>query len=189
MRAVTFCAFVVVAGCARPAPVEEEPAEEEPVRAITDTPKPSHVPQDEYNLGQLERTRQSSDPLHKDLANGRFKFGDRIEAVTAVYPPDLLLTHGEYTTAVYAGGRPLASLTHVCVIARYGKLVRAFGSSCVWHPVFFDGLTDAERTAWSGGYQAVFNKHFGLPNPAPPAPPAPADDAVPPPREVVQPKP
>lgn len=180
MRTVALCLLIALAGCAQPVEEKSVAVEVAIAASIEDQEPDPPVPQDADNLAQLERTRKSNDPLHRDLANGRFR-GGKLADLVAVYPPDLILEHGRYTTAVYADGKPRESLSHVYVVARKGKLVRAFGSSCVWHPVFFDGLTGEERKDWGEGYWDAFNKHFGI-RPAPP--PAPADDNIPPPREA-----
>ncbi len=184
MRTIALCALLGLAGCVKPdAPESPPPVADVPLRAVA-IPEPlPQVPQDEYNLGQLERTRKSRDPLHRDLANGRFR-GSTLDDLVAAYPPDLLLQHGSYTTAVYADGNPRQSMSHLYAISRNGRLVRAFGTSCVWHPVFFDGLTDEERQKWGEGYQAAFRAHYGLP-----LLPAPDDGTIPPPREVGKPAP
>ena len=168
-------------GCG--APVAEEATV--PVAAVVEDPEPRPtVPQDMYNLGQLENARKFGTPMHRDLANGRF-LGGKFEDLVAAYPPDLILQHGPYMTALYASGMPRNALGRDYAVARNGKLVRAHGTGCVWHPIFFDALTEAELKAWAEGFDAAFRAHYGLPPRAPaPPPPAPNDDTIPPPREA-----
>src|SRR5262245_25860661 len=102
---------VVVAVCVlveltRPARIEPLPPEELPVAATFETPEPSYVPQHPDNLHNIEGCRDSNDPVLRDLANGRFKYGGKMADVLAAYTPDLLLQHGDYTTALYAHGNP-----------------------------------------------------------------------------------
>lgn len=193
MRSAFLCVLVALTGCAPP-PDPDEPAPvaavEEPLCAAVEEPEEPHVPQDEYNLMMLQRCRNDGrEPLHQDLANGRFRYGRPLTDVTGAYPPALLLGHGDYTTALYAHD-PRASLDRVYVIARKGKMIRAFGASCVWHPVFFDGMSDKQREEWYEGYDLAYRAHFNLPPKAPvPPPPGPDDGTIPPPRAAGKPTP
>ena len=172
MRAIALCVLFGLVGCVKP----NDP--DVPLRAVA-APEPfPQVPQDESDLKSLERFREYGTALQRDLANGRFT-GGKLEDLLAAHPPDLLLHHAPYTTAVYGKGGP--QNTHV--IARNGKLVRAIGPGCIYF-TFFDGLTDAEREEWAEGFDAAFRAHCGLP-------PLPTQDdgTAPPPREVVKPTP
>ncbi len=193
MRVAALCVLVAMSGCALP-PAADEPAPgaaaEEPLCAAVEEPEEPHVPQDEYNLIMLERCRKDGrEPLHQDLANGRFRYGRPLTDVTGAYPPPLLLNHGDYTTALYAR-EPRGRMDCVYVIVRKGKMIHAFGSSCVWHPVFFDGMNDQQRKEWSDSYDVTHRAHYNLP-PKPPAapPPVPNNGAIAPPREAGKPTP
>jgi hypothetical protein len=120
--------------------------------------------------------------MYRDLANGRFT-GAKLEDFLAAYPPKLLLHHGPYTTAVYASVDLQFAMGRDYVVARNGKLVRAFSTGCVWTPVFFDGLTEEEWQDCAKGLSTAFQAHFALAPPLP-APAAPIDTNIPPPHEV-----
>lgn len=152
-----------LAGCATPSSVPAPPvgAEIAPAPRDVKVKVQRHVPQDAPNLEQLERTRRSERDVARDLACGKFVYGDDLADVTAVHNPDVVFRHGDYATAVYADGSYFGSLTRTFVIARDGKLVRAFGSSCVWRPIFFDGQTDADRAAWDEGFQKAEKAYLG----------------------------
>jgi hypothetical protein len=154
MRVSMVVLLMGIWGCSK-APVE---LVHSPV-ATPEPTTPTHVPQDEYNLRELERTRKGPPGLARDLASVHFKHGDKLSDVTAAYKPDVLFEHGPYSTAVYANGMYISSLDRVFVIAKRGRLVRAFGSGCVWRPVFFDGMPEAERREWSEGYQTAHREY------------------------------
>jgi hypothetical protein len=183
MRTVALCALFGLVGCVKPNdPEAPPPVEDVPLRAVV-APEPfPQVPQDEADLKCLERFREHGTALQRDLANGRFT-GGKLEDLLAAHPPDLLLHHPPYTTAVYANGCPQNRRDSNYVIARNGKLVRAVGPGCFYF-TFFNGLTDAEREEWAEGFEAVFRAHCGLP-----PLPAPDDGTIPLPREVTKPTP
>lgn len=155
-------AVVLMAGCAKPQPVEvpavviaPQPVVVAAVPRVAEGGVPSNVPQDPYNLAQLERARKGSWGESRDLASGKFNYGGKLDDFLAAHKPDVVFRHDDYTTVVYSGARGhyLRSLDHTYVIAKNGRMVRAFGGGCVWHPVFFDGMTEAERKTWSEGFQ------------------------------------
>jgi hypothetical protein len=166
MRIAVLFALIGLLGCSKRAPVPAPPAENTPQApsALPVAPQPhepSFVPQTESNLRQLDRTRKSADGLDKDLALGRFKYGGKLEEVIAAYPPDVLFDHDGFRTAAYghSKGHFLESLGHTFVVEKNGKLIWAFGQSCVWRPVYFEGVTDAERQAWSMGYVKALREY------------------------------
>jgi hypothetical protein len=157
MRVAVLGLAVAVAGCSSPQQPEPAP----PPRDANQ--ERLHVPQDAYNLAQIERGRKGSPGLARDLATGRFRYGSKLDDVLAAYKPDVHFRHGEYTTAVYAdSGSYLRSLGHTYVVARDGKLVFSCASGCVWNPVFFNGLTGAERKVWGEGYWKARNDYLEM---------------------------
>lgn len=179
MRYAVLCVLVGLTGCAKPEDETPPPPPAEEVACATQPPEELHIPQDPGNLLELEDARRHGDPLEKDLANGRFRYGGNLAELTIVYPPKYVLHHGEYSTAVYKdGGRESLS-----VITRNGKMVCASAGSCVHHVTFFDGRSDEQRQAWYAGYTAARQARFNWP-PLPPAPVPPAVEVAPPPREV-----
>jgi hypothetical protein len=92
--------------------------------------------------------------LHKDLASGRFKVGSNLYNVTAAYKPVVVFEHDGFTTAVYTPFNiPFRmSMSHTYVVARDGKLVYAYGGSCVWNPTFLNSLTKDEQQKYKENY-------------------------------------
>jgi hypothetical protein len=133
-----------------PSATRQKPALAPPPRDVNT--ERLHVPQDAYNLAQIELLRKVDPGLTRDLATGRVKYGSAMEDVVSAYKPDVLFQDGDYTTAVYADGSYLSSLSHTYVVAKNGKLVRAWLTTCKWHPTYFNGLTEAERKTWNEGY-------------------------------------
>jgi hypothetical protein len=168
----------------RPARIEPPPPAELPVAATFETPEPSHVPQHPDNLWNIEDSRNSDDPVLRDLANGRFKYGGKMADVLAVHTPDLLLQHGDYTTALYAAGNRQNWRYQVLVTALNGKLVRSARLACHRDAIFFNGLSDEQERAWHRGYYHAFDAIFDIPRA-----PEPIPDPIPPPREVKKPTP
>jgi hypothetical protein len=153
MRTAVLMLAVVVAGCSSPQQPELAP----PPREVNQ--EPLHVPQDPDNLAEIEAMRKGDPCIERDLATGRFRYGSKLDDVLAAYKPDVLFRHGDYTTAVYADGLYLNGLGHTYVVARDGKLVWSWEVSCKWHPTFFNGLTEADRKAWSEGFWTAHNDY------------------------------
>ena len=127
-----------------------------PIVASLEPDQGRHVPQCATNLRELEDVRQFSDGLEKDLVTQRFKImADKPEDVIAAYPPDVLFKHDGFTTAAYGAvkGYFLESMGWTFVVEKEGKLVYSFHDTCIRHPIFFDGLTEAERQLWWVGYR------------------------------------
>ncbi|MBX9624933.1 MAG: hypothetical protein K2X82_14095 [Gemmataceae bacterium] len=114
---------------------------------------PFYVPNDQENRSKLEHLRQHGRGLYRELAAGRFRYGDGIAGLLAEHKPDVVFDHGPFTTAVYANGHYPRSLSRVIVVAERGRLVRAQGESCEGDTVYFAGPTEAAWTEWEDGYQ------------------------------------
>lgn len=171
MRTVVLCALFGLVGCVKRSDPEAPPP-------VADVP----LPQDEFDRTFRESFREHGTALQRDLANGCFT-GRKLEDLLAAHPPDLLLHHAPYTTAIYAKGNPQNGWGSTHVMAQNGKLVRATGPGCFYY-TFFDELTDAERKECAEGFEAAFRAHYGWP-----PLPAPDNGTAPPPREVVKPTP
>lgn len=109
---------------------------------------------DDYNDAGVARWRNGPDSVNKDLATGRFRVGSDLETMCRAWPPQAIIQHGRYTTAVYGGIGPMGfSLDHTFVSASEGKLAHAFGRGCVWGCTFFTTLNEKERADWHNSYQ------------------------------------
>jgi hypothetical protein len=161
MRVAVLMLAFAVAGCSRPArealpdvalaPAAQESPLAPPARDIE--PELPSVRQGAEYYAYLERTRVAQEVVERGLQSGRFKLGSKLDDVLAACKPDAMFHHGDYTTAVYAGGAYFTpEPSYTLVIARDGKLVRAYARSCVLRPAYFNGLTEAEAKVCSQGF-------------------------------------
>jgi hypothetical protein len=103
------------------------------------------IPDPPPKADEVEVVGMMYDECHaiwKDLYNHRIVAGDDVEDLILRIQPSTIDRNGEETTLAYfknyaprAGGFNLTGLT---VIARHGKLVAAYASSCEWTMQFFD---------------------------------------------------
>jgi|GEM_PF-879024 len=155
MRTTALLVSMALAGCAPKPEVENTPA--------TDAePAPLYVPSDNpHQAKRMVGFRDDEEPVLLGLARGEIRAGDPIEPLVLMVPQkpfSRVYRHGEYVT-LHADPTGYGGTT---LVAKNGKLVSARTSSCTFHDVFFDGMTEAERTVHGKSYSEEVQKQIAL---------------------------
>ena len=112
-------------------------------RAADPAPPPREVDPDPRRPARLEERRKDPDPVLRGLARRDIVAGDPVEPIIRANPHYEVFRVGDYVVLTYDptgyGGTR--------VMAKDGKLVGAWTSSCVYHDTFFDVMTDEVRGA------------------------------------------
>lgn len=91
--------------------------------------------------------------VEKDLTIGRFRVGSDFNELCKAWPPDVVVKHDRYVTAVYGKmGPEMFSYDHTYVSAEDGKLFYATGGGCVWGCVFFSTLAEPDEGGWGDSF-------------------------------------
>ncbi len=101
---------------------------------------------------------EDKDPVLSGLARNEIRSGDPVEPLIKMHQHYEVFRHGEFVILHYDptlfGG---TSLT-----AKNGKLIFASTSSCIYHDVFFDTMTERDRMARGEGYAHELQKRNNL---------------------------
>ena len=101
---------------------------------------------------------EDKDPVLSGLARNEIRVGNPIEPLIKIHKHYEVLRHGEFVILHYDP----SGFGGTLMTAKNGKLIFASTSSCKYRDVFFDTMTERDRTARDEGYAHELQKRNNL---------------------------